>query len=311
MSFAFTFPGQGSQSVGMLQAFSSQPQVQQTFAEASEVLSIDLWRLCQQGPEEELNRTINAQPALLTAGVALWRLWCSRTEQTPSFMAGHSLGEYTALVCANSVKFSDAVGLVRQRGKYMQMAVADGEGAMAAIIGLNSEEVSDICNDIVKEGYVQPANINSPQQIVVSGYAQAVENLIKEARTRGAGKAVLLPVSVPSHCALMQSAADLLSVDMDNLSMQLPRITILHNVDAQEGKDSAEMKSKLIQQLIYPVQWIKTIEAMKERGVDRIVECGPGKILSGLNRAIDKDLEVFSLGRDIDAFEETLNEVAA
>ena len=311
MTFAFVFPGQGSQFVGMLRAFSSESLVRQTFAEASEVLSLDLWQLCQEGPPEELNRTINTQPALLSAEVALWRLWRSRAVQTPSFMAGHSLGEYAALVCADAIRFSDAVSLVRQRGRYMQMAVADGEGAMAAILGLNGEQVHDICNNMAEKGYVRPANINSPQQIVVSGYAQAVEGLMQEARRRGARKTVLLPLSIPSHCALMQSAADLLAADMDDLLLELPRICVLHNLDAEAAVDPATLKTKLIQQLISPVQWVRIIRTMKERNVKRIVECGPGRILSGLNRAIDKHLELFDLGKDPHEFDETVSRIAA
>lgn len=308
MSFAVIFSGQGSQSLGMLAPFSDQPLVRQTFAEASDVLSFDLWDLCQKGPEKELNRTINAQPAILAAGVALWRLWRERTDSLPNLMAGHSLGEYTALVCANSLEFDDAVTLVRNRGKYMQMAVADDEGAMAAILGLTTEQVSDLCHK--ENSYVQPANLNSPQQTVISGYKQAVEQVVNEAKKRGAKKIVFLPVSVPSHCALMQSATDLLAADFEAISLKAPQIDILHNLDAKTAEDIEALKTKLIQQLIRPVHWVDTIEEMKKQGVTKIVECGPGRVLSGLNRAIDKNLISLSLGRDVDGFEDAVKGVS-
>ena len=308
MSFAVIFSGQGSQSLGMLAPFGDEPLVRQTFAEASELISFDLWHLCQEGPAKELNRTINAQPAVLTAGVALWRLWRQRTDSLPRFMAGHSLGEYTALVCANSLQFDDAVTLVRNRGKYMQMAVADDEGAMAAILGLTTEQVSDLCHK--ENSYVQPANMNSPQQTVIAGYKQAVEKVANEAKELGAKRVVFLPVSVPSHCALMQSATDLLAADFGAISLKAPQIDVLHNLDARTAEDIEALKTKLIQQLIRPVQWVDTIEEMRDQGMTRIVECGPGRVLSGLNRAIDKDLISLSLGKDLGGFEDAVKEVS-
>lgn len=307
MSFAVIFSGQGSQSLGMLAPFGEQPLVRQTFAEASDLLSFDLWQLCQQGQEKELNRTINAQPAVLTAGVALWRLWRERTHSLPKLMAGHSLGEYTALVCADSLQFDDAVTLVRNRGKYMQMAVADSEGAMAAILGLTTEQVSDICHK--ENNYVQPANINSPQQTVISGYKQAVEQVASEATKLGAKKVVFLPVSVPSHCALMQSATDLLAADFEAISLKSPKIAVLHNLDSKTAKDIETLKTKLVQQLVRPVQWVDTIEEMKKQGVTKIVECGPGRVLSGLNRSIDRDIISLSLGKDMAGFDEAVQAV--
>lgn len=307
MSFAVIFPGQGSQSIGMLAPFAAESVVKQTFSEASEALSFDLWHMCQDGPEKELNRTINAQPAILTAGVAIWRLWCERNGSSPKLMAGHSLGEYTALVCADAVSFYDAVTLVRNRGKYMQMSVADGEGAMAAILGLTTEQVSDLCGQ--ENSYVQPANINSPQQTVVSGYKQAVEQVAEAANKLGAKRVVFLPVSVPSHCALMQSAADLLAADLEALSLKTPRVDILHNVDARKASDLETLKAKLIQQLVQPVQWVDTIGEMKKQGITKIMECGPGRVLSGLARSIDRDLVLLNPAKDMSQFEEVVKEM--
>ena len=305
MGYAFVFPGQGSQSVGMLKGFSEQPIVRETFAEASDVLSLDLWQLCQEGPPEEIDKTINTQPALLTAGVAMWRLWDDMAGVKPTLMAGHSLGEWTALVCAQTMTLMDAVKLVRQRGKYMQMAVTDG--AMAAILGLSHQVVEEICSQSTKISYVRPANINTHSQIVISGYTKAVENVCEEARQQGAKRAVRLPISVPSHCALMQSAVDLLEEDLKSTELQLPQVTILHNLDAEEVEDVARLKQKLIRQLISPVQWVKTIEAMKDRGIRTIVESGPGRVLSGLNRSIDRELNLHNLEGDMQNIKQVVN----
>ncbi len=293
MSLAFVFPGQGSQSVGMLAGLGEQPLVKETFAQASEVVGFDLWELVQKGPEAELNDTANTQPAMLAAGVAIWRLWQQRGGENPVVMAGHSLGEYTALVCAGAVDFEEAVALVRERGRYMQEAVPPGEGAMAAILGLDDERVVAICERAAEGEVVAAVNFNSPGQVVVAGAAGAVSRAVDLAKEEGAKRAIVLPVSVPSHCALMRDAARRLEERLKEVTIRSPEVPVVNNVDVMAERDPEAIRDALVRQLYSPVRWVETIRCLAERGVDSLVECGPGKVLAGLNRRIDRGMKVF------------------
>lgn len=288
---AMVFPGQGSQSVGMLSDLAANfPQVQQTFQQASDVLGYDLWARVQEGPAELLNQTACTQPAMLAAGVATWRCWQEKTDKLPAMMAGHSLGEYTALVCAGSVNFETAVALVEKRGTLMQTAVPDGVGAMAAILGLDDDQVRDICAAAADGDVVSAVNFNSPGQVVIAGHKAAVERAMNGAREAGARRALPLPVSVPSHCSLMQPAAEAFADELAGAAFSAPRIPVLHNVDVT-GKDNAEaIRSALAEQLYKPVRWVETIRAMHAAGVGRVLEMGPGKVLAGLNKRIEKTM---------------------
>lgn len=287
-NLAFVFPGQGSQSQGMLSGLgASHPVVRQTFDEASSVLGMDLWSLVQDGPEDALNSTVNTQPAMLAAGVALWRVWCETTDIRPLWMAGHSLGEYTALVCADAMSFADAISLVRSRGELMQSAVPEGVGAMAAIIGLEDDQIRDACLTAeTASEKVAPANYNAPGQVVIAGHAPAVLRAMAEARGMGAKRALQLPVSVPSHCVLMRPAAERFAAILADVPVAIPRFTVLHNVDATARTESDSVKSALVEQLYSPVRWVDTIQQFSVLGVEQIVECGPGKVLAGLNKRI-------------------------
>lgn len=290
---AFVFPGQGSQSVGMLSALAAQfPLVEETFHEAGRSLDYDLWDLVENGPEDRLNTTENTQPALLTAGVATWRVWLEQGGLTPALMAGHSLGEYSALVCAGSLLFNDAVSLVADRGRLMQSAVPEGEGAMAAILGLDGDELETLCSRAAEGQIVSPANFNSPGQIVIAGDTDAVKRAIELAAAAGAKRTILLPVSVPSHCALMRDAAKEFAERMNNITIETPTIQVLHNIDASSRSDATMIKIALAEQLYQPVRWIETIKKMKEEGITHIIECGPGNVLSGLIKRIDRTIEV-------------------
>lgn len=294
--FAFVFPGQGSQQVGMLADYMAEPVVAETLAEASEVLGLDLEQLFSQGPVEDLNRTENTQPALLAASVALWRLWQSRNPQAlPALLAGHSLGEYSALVCAGALAFRDAVALVRLRGLFMQSAVAAGEGAMAAILGLADEQVVELCHAASAGDVVEAVNYNAPGQVVIAGSAAAVTRAIALADQAGAKKALLLPVSVPSHCALMKPAAQQLRLELEKVTIQTPAIPVVQNVCAQQVANPDLIRSNLVAQLYSPVRWVETINLMHESGVAHFVECGPGKVLAGLNRRIFRRVPVTPL----------------
>jgi len=289
--FAITFPGQGSQSVGMLaELAASFPVVSETFQEASEALGLDLWKLSQDGPTEELNRTQNTQPAMLASGVAVWRAWLSQGGPEPGVMAGHSLGEYTALVAADSLKFTDAVRLVRERGRLMQQAVPQGEGAMAAILGLSDEQVRGVCRQAAEDEVAEPVNFNSPGQVVVAGNASAIARVVTLAKEAGAKRALLLDVSVPSHCALMRGAADELFEYMRGVPMEAPRIPVLHNVDVAVAATPEAVRERLQQQLYSPVRWVETVQALAGRGASLLIEAGPGKVLTGLSKRIDKSL---------------------
>ncbi|RMG36486.1 MAG: [acyl-carrier-protein] S-malonyltransferase [Gammaproteobacteria bacterium] len=291
MTFAMTFPGQGSQAVGMLadlaEAF---PIVRQTFEEASDALGSDLWKLSQEGPAETLNETEHTQPAMLSAGIAVWRVWQEQGGPQPARLAGHSLGEYSALVAAEVLAFADAARLVRERGRLMQAAVPPGAGAMAAILGLDDDQVRTVCEQAAQGEVVEPVNFNSPGQVVIAGQASAVARAIDLAKQAGAKRALLLDVSVPSHCSLMRDAADRLREVMQDLAFAPPRIPVIHNVTAAAASDPDEIMALLAQQLYSPVRWVESVRAMKDAGCDVLVEAGPGKVLTGLARRIDKTM---------------------
>ncbi|KAB7698966.1 ACP S-malonyltransferase [Plesiomonas shigelloides] len=286
-TFAMVFPGQGSQSVGMLADLAQQfPIVEQTYAEASAVLGYDLWALVQQGPAEELNKTWQTQPALLTASVAIWRVWQEKNGAMPVVMAGHSLGEYSALVCAGVMDFKDAVRLVELRGKLMQEAVPEGTGAMAAIIGLDNDSIAKACAESAEGQVVAPVNFNSPGQVVIAGNKEAVERAGAACKAAGAKRALPLPVSVPSHCALMKPAADKLAVALQEITFNAPRIPVINNVDVAAESDADTIRSALVRQLYSPVRWTETVESMSAQGVAHLLEMGPGKVLTGLTKRI-------------------------
>lgn len=307
MKSTFIFPGQGSQSVGMLsQAAEHWPIIEKTFAEASSLLGYDLWHLCQQGPAEELNQTTVTQPALLTASVALWRQWFVAGGASPDFVAGHSLGEYSALVAAQSLNFFDAIKLVRLRGELMQTAVPAGTGKMAAIIGLEDDQVIAACEEAANGDVVSAVNFNAPGQVVIAGSADAVERAIEACKSKGARKAMPLPVSVPSHCALMKGAAEELAEALEEVAFNDAVIPVVQNVTARPETDSATLKANLVRQLYSPVLWTDSVRAMAEQKVGVAVECGAGKVLAGLAKRIDRDLKVYGI-EDPDALAKALD----
>ncbi|MCX4188286.1 ACP S-malonyltransferase [Methylophaga sp. OBS4] len=296
MKSAFVFPGQGSQSVGMLAELAAEYTiVNDTFQQASDALGYDLWQLVVEGPDEQLNQTDRTQPAMLTAGIAVWRVWQSVSDIKPDYFAGHSLGEYSALVAAGAMDFTDAVRLVEKRGRFMQQAVPAGEGAMAAILGLDDNVVRDICTEAAAVGVVEAVNFNSPGQVVIAGAAGAVKDAIQIASDKGAKRALLLPVSVPSHCALMKPAAEQLTAVLSDISIQTPQIPVIHNVSVTTADDAAQIKQLLAEQLYKPVRWVETVQWFASQGVTSVVECGPGKVLTGLNKRIDKALNAMPL----------------
>jgi len=289
MTKAFIFPGQGSQSIGMLAELAeSYPVVQQIFTQASETLDYDLWDLVQNGSADDLNSTDKTQPAMLAAGVAVWSVWNEKQAEKPTILAGHSLGEYTALVCAGVIDFSDAIQLVRDRGLFMQAAVAAGEGAMAAILGLEDDAVIKVCDASAQGEVVEAVNFNSPGQVVIAGQASAVTRAIEAANEAGAKKAILLPVSVPSHCALMKPAAEKLQQRLSSIEFKKPEIQVVNNVDANIVDDVDQIKDALVRQLYQPVRWVDCVNKMMEEGVTDFVECGPGKVLAGLSKRITR-----------------------
>jgi [acyl-carrier-protein] S-malonyltransferase len=290
-TLAMVFPGQGSQSVGMLSTLADAfPQVGETFAQASDVLGYDLWQLVQEGPEDALNQTDRTQPAMLAAGVAVWRVWQARDAALPVVMAGHSLGEYTALVCAGALEYTEAVALVAERGRYMQSAVPAGVGAMAAILGLDDEAVSRVCSEVAGDEVVTPVNYNSPGQVVIAGHAAAVQRALAAAKQAGARRAVQLPVSVPSHCALMKPAAEQFAARLEQADIRAPQLPVIQNVDAALHDQPESIRANLGRQLYSPVQWVRSVETMRARGINRIIEAGPGKVLAGLCKRIDKSI---------------------
>jgi len=311
-NIAFVFPGQGSQKTGMLaQAAETHPSIGQTFAEASEVLGYDMWDLVQNGSQEQLNLTETTQPVLLTSSVALWRAWRAAGGPIPSYMAGHSLGEFSALVCAAAISFPQAVRLVQQRGAFMQSAVPVGEGAMAAIIGLEDDAINAACEQAAMESsdVVAAVNYNSPGQVVIAGKSAAVERAIELCKTAGAKRAMPLPVSAPFHTALMRPAGERLAEALAEVHVSAPEIPVIHNVHAQAESDPVKIRSLLVEQIYSPVQWTSCVSAMAQAGISRLVECGPGKVLSGLNRRIDKSLESYNIEEPAD-FENTMSALA-
>jgi len=290
-TLAMLFPGQGSQSVGMLADLAAaQPEVRTTFAEASEVLGRDLWSIAAEGPAEALDRTENTQPAMLAAGVAVWRCWQARGAPVPAAMAGHSLGEYSALVCAGALDFTDAVGLVAERARLMQAAVPAGTGAMAAILGLDDDQVRAVCAEQAGGEVLEPVNFNAPGQVVIAGHKAAVERGAAAAKTAGAKRAVVLAVSVPSHCALMQAAAAELAERLAATPLRAPAVPVLHNASAAPAADVGTLRQLLAQQIHSPVRWVETVRALAALGITTAVEAGPGKVLTGLGKRIDKTL---------------------
>ena len=296
MSLAFVFPGQGSQSVGMLNTLAEvYPQVQETFAEASAALGYDLWSIVSTGPEEKLNQTEITQPAMLSAGVAVWRVWQTEQGPQPVVMAGHSLGEYTALTCAGAILFAEAVKLVSDRGRFMQEAVPAGAGGMAAIVGLEDDQVRALCAQAAQGDVLSPVNFNSPGQVVIAGTATAVARAVAQAKGAGAKLAKPLPVSVPSHCALMHPAAERMRERLKQVQIVTPRIPVLHNAQVQAETNADAIRDALVRQVESPVRWVETIQKMAADGVDKLIECGPGKVLAGLNKRISKDTQTLSV----------------
>ncbi|MFI3156832.1 MAG: ACP S-malonyltransferase [Methylococcaceae bacterium] len=295
-NLAFVFPGQGSQSVGMLAALAAAyPEVRRTFERASDVLGKDLWSIVSEGSGEELNQTHNTQPAMLAAGVAVWEVWCKCSHVRPAWMAGHSLGEYTALVCSEAMSFEDGIRLVATRGLLMQEAVPSDVGAMAAILGLEDHQVVKVCADVAETEIVSAVNFNSPGQVVIAGHVAAVKRAKLAAKAAGAKRALLLPVSVPSHCALMEPAAQKLNQHLQGTVIDTPKMTLIHNVDVASHSAPEVIRNALKEQLYKPVRWADSIKFMHDQGVTCFVECGPGKVLIGVNKRIAKDARHLSI----------------
>jgi [acyl-carrier-protein] S-malonyltransferase len=295
--FSFIFPGQGSQSIGMMADFNDHPLIKSTFNEASEVLNVDFWKMATE-PNEGINQTIHTQPILLTAGIATWRLWQSKSDKLPTYLAGHSLGEYSALVASNAIEFKDALKLVKYRAEVMQKAVPEGVGAMAAILGMTDQEVVTACKEAQENEVVEAVNFNSPGQVVIAGNVLAVERAIEIAKSKGAKRAIMLPVSVPSHCSLMQKASEELRVYLDTISIHKPSINVIHNVDVMTHDDANSIKDALSKQLCHPVRWVETIEKIASYQISDIAECGPGKVLTGLTKRISAELKGAALASE-------------
>ncbi|EKO3626229.1 ACP S-malonyltransferase [Vibrio metschnikovii] len=294
--FAIVFPGQGSQAIGMLAELGEQYNVvKQTFSQASEVLGYDLWALVQQGPAEDLNQTHRTQPAILAASVAIWRVWQSLNLPQPEVLAGHSLGEYSALVCSGVIDFQQAISLVELRGRLMQEAVPAGTGAMYAIIGLDDEAIANACQQAAQGQIVSPVNFNSPGQVVIAGQKEAVERAGVLCKEAGAKRALPLPVSVPSHCALMKPAAEKLAIALAGLQFNSPSIPVINNVDVLAETDPAKIKDALVRQLYNPVRWTEAVQSMSDQGIEKLIEVGPGKVLTGLTKRIVKTLDAVAV----------------
>ncbi len=294
MKFAFFFPGQGSQSVGMMQGLSDFAVIKETFVEASDLLKQDFWAMVNE-PNEALNQTTNTQPLMLTAGIATWRAWQQHTDKRPSLMAGHSLGEYAALVAAGALSFEDALPLVRYRAEVMQNAVAEGVGAMAAILGLDDDAVRSVCDEASQGQVLEAVNLNSPGQVVIAGNKEAVERGMELAKEKGAKRALALPVSVPSHCALMKPAAEELLAYLKGVQINKPLIPVLHNADVLAYSDAEQIKDALVRQLFSPVRWVETVQYVTAQGITNSAECGPGKVLAGLTKRIVAELPCVAL----------------
>lgn len=310
MNFAFVFPGQGSQSVGMMAAYGESAVIRQAFAEASEALGEDLWQMVANGPAEVLAQTVNTQPLMLTAGIAVYREWIARGGALPSLVAGHSLGEYSALVAAGALDFQEAVKLVRLRAQAMQEAVPQGEGAMAALLGLDEAAAVEACAEAAQGEVVSAANLNSPGQIVIAGARAAVERAMVAAKARGAKRAVLLPVSAPFHCALMKPAAERLQERLADIEVRVPTIPVLNNVDVAVETDPLRIKDALVRQAYSPVRWIETVQEIARRGATHVFECGPGKVLAGMTKRIEGSLQGAAIA-DAASLEEILKTTGA
>jgi [acyl-carrier-protein] S-malonyltransferase len=293
-NIAFLFPGQGSQSVGMMSGFGDLNIIRDTFTEASDVLGVDLWTMATEA-NDSINETTNTQPIMLTAGVATWRAWLASSDQLPIVLAGHSLGEYTALVASGALTFKDALPLVRYRAEVMQNAVPAGVGAMAAILGLDDETVRAVCLEAAQNEVLEAVNLNSPGQVVIAGNKAAVERGMELAKIKGAKRALPLPVSVPSHCALMKPAALQLAEYLKNVAVNAPQIPVLHNADVAAYNDGEKIKNALVRQLYSPVRWVETVQAIAAQGVTQAAECGPGKVLAGLTKRIVAELPCVAL----------------
>lgn len=293
--FAFVFPGQGSQSRGMMNGYADFPAVRNTFAEASDVLNQNLWQLVEEGSNVDLNSTVNTQPIMLTAGVAVYRAWQSQNGPAPTMMAGHSLGEYTALVAAGALRFADALPLVRYRAQCMQHAMPEGVGGIAAILGLDDDAVRAVCAEGAQGEVLEAVNYNSPGQVVIAGNRAAVERGMELAKAKGAKRAIMLPMSVPSHCILLKGAAEKLRNYLANVAMQAPTIPVLHNADVKSYSDGAAIKDALVRQLYSPVRWVETVLEFGKQGITHNVECAPGKVLVGLNKRIAADQQSLAI----------------
>ena len=293
--FAFVFPGQGSQSRGMMNGYADFAAVRDTFTEASEILNQDLWQLVSEGSDAELNATVNTQPLMLTAGVAVYRAWQSQHGAQPAMMAGHSLGEYTALVASEALSFADALPLVRYRAQCMQQAVPEGVGGIAAILGLDDETVRAVCLEAAFGEVLEAVNYNSPGQVVIAGNRAAVERGMELAKSRGAKRAIMLPMSVPSHCSLLKGAAEQLRTYLNSLAIQAPTIPVLHNADVAAYSDGDLIRDALVRQLYSPVRWVETVLEFGKQGITHNVECAPGKILAGLNKRIDTNQQASAI----------------
>ncbi|MEQ1742325.1 MAG: ACP S-malonyltransferase [Candidatus Nitrotoga sp.] len=297
--FAFVFPGQGSQSRGMMNNYADFPVVRDTFAEASDILQQDLWQLVAEGSDAELNETVNTQPLMLTAGVAVYRAWQSLNAPTPALLAGHSLGEYTALVVGGALQFADALPLVRYRAECMQEAVPKGVGGIAAILGLDDESVLKVCLEAAQDEVLEAVNYNSPGQVVIAGNRAAVERGMELAKIKGAKRALMLPMSVPSHCSLLRGAAELLRVRLNGVTMQAPSIPVLHNADVKSYVDVPSIKDALVRQLYSPVRWVETVQCFGQKFITHNIECAPGKVLMALNKRIDTNQQALALNDGI------------
>jgi [acyl-carrier-protein] S-malonyltransferase len=293
--FAFVFPGQGSQSRGMMNGYADFPAVRNTFAEASDVLEQDLWQVVTEGSDAELNTTVNTQPIMLTAGVAVYRAWQSQNGAMPAMMAGHSLGEYTALVAAGALRFADALPLVRYRAQCMQQAVPEGVGGIAAILGLEDDAVRAVCAEGAQGEVLEAVNYNSPGQVVIAGNRAAVERGMELAKAKGAKRAIMLPMSVPSHCSLLKGAAEQLRGYLKDVAVQAPVIPVLHNADVKSYSDAASIKDALVRQLYSPVRWVETVQEFGKQGITHNAECAPGKVLAGLNKRIDTNQQSLAI----------------
>lgn len=295
MKFAFVFPGQGSQSVGMMRGYADMSVVRKTFEEASHILNQDLWALAENGPQSAQDMTVNTQPLMLVAGISVYRAWENLGGVEPALMAGHSLGEYTALVVSGVISFADALPLVRFRAEAMQQAVPEGTGGIAAILGLEDEQVREVCLEAAQGEVLEAVNFNSPGQVVIAGHKPAVLRGMEVAKAKGAKRAVMLPMSAPSHCSLMRGAANQFKQHLQSLTLKAPRIPVLHNVDVNPHTEPQAIKDALVRQLYNPVRWVETIQALVQKGITHIAECAPGKVLAGLNKRIAANQEVIAL----------------